>query len=121
MQHPNVEMGPIVDLTPYANNARTHSSKQIAQIARSIERFGFTNPVLIADDGEIIADHGRVAASKELGLVEVPVIKLSHLSEEERRAIHRTFKLNYRKMVRRQLDAQFGSFGHTTNRSLVTR
>lgn len=73
-------------LTPYANNARTHSRKQIKQIAASIERFGFTNPVLIADDGQIIAGHGRVEAAKLMGLTEVPVLKLSHLSDAERRA-----------------------------------
>ena len=70
----------------YRGNARTHSKKQIRQIARSIERFGFTNPVLAGDDDEIIAGHGRVEAAKLLGLSEVPVLRLSHLSEAERRA-----------------------------------
>ena len=51
-------------LKPYPRNSRTHSRKQIRQIASSIERFGFTNPVLISDDGEIIAGHGRVEAAK---------------------------------------------------------
>lgn len=74
------------ELTPYARNARTHSPKQIKQIAASIERFGFTNPVLISDTHEIVAGHGRVAAAKLLGLTSVPTIVLSHLSEEERRA-----------------------------------
>ena len=76
----------IVDLTPYANNARTHSAAQIRQIARSIEAFGFVNPVLISDDGEIVAGHGRVAAAKRLGMTEVPVLLLSHLNAAERRA-----------------------------------
>ncbi len=76
----------ISELTPYSRNARTHSSKQIKQIATSIERFGFTNPVLISDSNEIIAGHGRVAAAKLLGITSVPTIALSHLSEEERRA-----------------------------------
>lgn len=76
----------IAELRPYARNARTHSRKQIAQIARSIERFGFTNPVLISDEGEIVAGHGRVEAAKSLGLKSVPTLALSHLSETERRA-----------------------------------
>jgi len=73
-------------LRPYARNARTHSKKQIQHIAASIERFGFTNPVLVSDAGEIIAGHGRVEAAKLLGMSKVPTIALSHLSEAERRA-----------------------------------
>jgi DNA modification methylase len=73
-------------LRPYARNARRHSKKQARQIADSIQRFGFTNPVLISDDGEIIAGHGRVEAAKLLGLESVPTLRLSHLSETERRA-----------------------------------
>lgn len=57
-------------LKPYPGNARTHSKKQVRQIADSIERFGFTNPVLVSDDGEIIAGHGRVLAAKLLGPIE---------------------------------------------------
>lgn len=71
------------DLRPYA---RTHSSKQIAQIAASIHAFGFNNPVLIDKDGVIIAGHGRVEAAKVLGLETVPVIRLEHLSGPEKRA-----------------------------------
>ena len=74
------------DLKPYAGNARTHTDKQIAQIAASIRQFGFTNPVLIDDADGIVAGHGRVAASRQLGITEVPVIELAHLSEAERRA-----------------------------------
>jgi DNA modification methylase len=76
----------VASLKPYARNARTHSKKQIKQIASSIERFGFVNPVLIGDDGDIIAGHGRVEAAKQLGLRTVPTLALSHLSETERRA-----------------------------------
>ena len=76
----------ITTLRPYARNARTHSKKQIKQIAASIERFGFTNPVLISDEGEIIAGHGRVEAARLLSWKKVPTIALSHLSEAERRA-----------------------------------
>ena len=76
----------ITSLRPYPRNARTHSRKQVKQIAASIERFGFTNPVLVSDDGEIIAGHGRVEAAKQLGWKAVPTLALSHLSETERRA-----------------------------------
>jgi DNA modification methylase len=76
----------VAALKPYARNARTHSRKQITKIAASIERFGFVNPVLIDEDHQIIAGHGRVAAAKRLGLTEVPVLRIEHLSEEEKRA-----------------------------------
>lgn len=73
-------------LKPYARNARTHSKKQLKQIASSIERFGFVNPVLIGDDDSIIAGHGRVEAAKLLGRKTVPTMEISHLSDAERRA-----------------------------------
>ncbi|SES65960.1 site-specific DNA-methyltransferase [Paracoccus homiensis] len=73
-------------LVPYARNARTHSETQVAEIAASIREFGFTNPVLISDEGDIIAGHGRVMAARQLGLGEVPCIRLSHLSDAQRRA-----------------------------------
>jgi DNA modification methylase len=73
-------------LKPYAGNARTHTRKQIRQIAKSIERFGFNNPVLIDDDNQIIAGHGRVEAAKLLGIEQVPTARLSHLSEPDKRA-----------------------------------
>ena len=76
----------IGELIPYTGNARTHSDKQIAQIAASIRKFGFTNPVLIDEDGSIVAGHGRVAAAKQLGIAEVPTIVLGHLTPTERRA-----------------------------------
>ena len=76
----------IASLKPYPRRARTHSKKQIKQIASSIERFGFVNPVLIGDDGEIIAGHGRVEAARQLGLKTVPTLALSHLSKTERQA-----------------------------------
>ncbi len=74
------------ELSAYTNNTRTHSPKQVTQIAASMRQFGFVSPVLIDDAGEIIAGHGRVAAAKELGLKSVPTITLSHLTEAERRA-----------------------------------
>ncbi len=73
-------------LKPYARNARTHSRKQIRKIASSIERFGFVNPVLIDEGHQIIAGHGRVAAAKLLGWPEVPVLRIEHFSEAEKRA-----------------------------------
>ncbi len=76
----------VADLKPYAGNARTHSDKQIDQIAASIRQFGFVNPVLIDGDDGIVAGHGRVAAARKLGIDEVPVIELAHLSDAERRA-----------------------------------
>src|ERR1700720_4394530 len=83
---PAIERVSVQSLKPYPRNARRHSRAQIKQIAASIERFGFSNPVLIADDGEIVAGHGRVAAAKLLGIETVPAVRLSHLSEVERRA-----------------------------------
>ena len=76
----------ITALRPYSRNARTHSKKPIKQIAASLERFGFTNPVIVSDDGEIIAGHGRVDAAKLRGMKAVPTLALSHLSERERQA-----------------------------------
>ena len=83
---PQIVDQPLGALRPFPRNARTHSKKQVQQIARSIERFGFTNPVLVSDDGEIIAGHGRVRAAALLGMQTVPTIALSHLSAAERRA-----------------------------------
>jgi len=76
----------IADLKPYSRNARTHSPKQVEEIARSIKVFGFTNPVLIDQNNMIIAGHGRVMGAKELGMEEVPTIRIEHLSESEKRA-----------------------------------
>ena len=77
---------PIGSLKPYDRNARTHSAKQISQIAASIKAFGFNNPVLIDKDGGIIAGHGRVEAAKQLGLETVPCVRLDHLDDEQKRA-----------------------------------
>jgi DNA modification methylase len=76
----------VCELRPYPNNARTHSKKQVRQIANSIAKFGFCNPVLIDDDKQIIAGHGRVEAAKLLGIDAVPTYRLSHLSEADKRA-----------------------------------
>ncbi len=93
-----VEVMPVSRLKPYRGNARTHSRKQIRQIADSIERFGFTNPILIDDDDGIIAGHGRVEAAKRLGLSGVPALRLSNLSPPEKRAYGtgRHWRLSFR-------------------------
>ena len=81
-----IELLPIGQIAPYQGNARTHSNKQVGQIAESIKRFGFNNPVLIDENGVIVAGHGRVAAAKLLGLKVVPALRLSHLSAAEKKA-----------------------------------
>ena len=81
-----IEIWPTDRLVPYARNARTHSAEQIAQIAGSIVEFGFTNPILVDSMDGIIAGHGRLLAARKLGLPEVPVVVLDHLSETQRRA-----------------------------------
>ena len=74
------------DLIPYANNSRTHSDEQVLQIASSIKEFGFINPVIVDGENGIIAGHGRVMAAKKLGLVDVPCVDASHLSEAQKKA-----------------------------------
>jgi DNA modification methylase len=81
-----IDYRPIGDLIPYARNARTHSEAQVALIAGSIREYGFTNPVLVDGENGIIAGHGRVLAARKLGLSQVPVIELAHLTEAQRRA-----------------------------------
>jgi DNA modification methylase len=82
-----IEQWPTAKLLPYARNARTHSSDQVAQIAASIAEFGFTNPILAGSDGVIVAGHGRLAAARKLGMEKVPVVVLDHLSPTQRRAL----------------------------------
>jgi len=73
-------------LIPYARNSRTHSDAQVTKIAASIKEFGFLNPVIIDGQSGIIAGHGRVLAAKKLGLLELPAIEASHLTDAQRRA-----------------------------------
>jgi len=73
-------------LRPWARNARTHSAKQLRQIADSIRAFGFTNPVLIDEDGTILAGHGRVAAARTLGRDTVPCLRIERMTAEQKRA-----------------------------------
>lgn len=77
---------PVADLIPYANNSRTHSDEQVTQVAASIKEFGFTNPLLIDEQGGIIAGHGRLMAAKKLGLEQVPTITLVGLTDAQRKA-----------------------------------
>ena len=74
-------------LRPYPGNARSHSRKQLKLIANSIKRFGFTNPILVTGDFEVVAGHGRLQAAKSLGLELVPVVALSTLSEADKKAL----------------------------------
>src|SRR5579862_8593104 len=82
-----IEVWQIDRLVPRPNNPRTHSSAQIAQIAASIEEFGFTNPILVGAEDDVIAGHARLLAARKLHMTEVPVIVLRHLSEAQRRAL----------------------------------
>lgn len=81
-----VQRWPIEKLTPYARNSRTHSDTQVAQIAASIREWGWTMPVLIDEDGGIIAGHGRVLAARQLGMSDVPVVIATGWSDAKRRA-----------------------------------
>lgn len=85
-QRLQVEYRSTASLQPYANNARTHPKTQIKKIARSLQTYGWTNPLLIDGAGTVLCGHGRLEASKQLGMTEVPVIILDHLSEADRRA-----------------------------------
>lgn len=82
----NVEYRKVETLIPYARNPRTHTEAQIAKIAASIVEYGWTNPILVDGGNGIIAGHGRLAAAHKLGLAEVPVIELAHLSTAQKRA-----------------------------------
>jgi DNA modification methylase len=81
-----VERRPVAALIPYARNARTHSDEQVAQIAASIREWGWTTPILVGEDGTIIAGHGRVLAAQKLGIAEVPVMVARGWSEAQKRA-----------------------------------
>lgn len=83
----HIEPRPVDQLLPYDHNARTHSKRQIRQIAASIREFGFVNPLLIGPDDHIVAGQARLRAAHELGMRKVPAIVLEHLSEAQRRAL----------------------------------
>lgn len=82
-----IERRPISKLIPYVGNSRTHSDAQVAQIAASIKEFGWTNPILVDGDNTIIAGHGRLLAARKLGMDQVPVIVLDHLTKAQQRAL----------------------------------
>ena len=81
-----IEIWPVDRLRPYDRNARTHSPEQVAKIAASLAEFGFVNPILVDSTDGIIAGHGRLMAAQQLGIPEVPVIVLDHLTDAQRRA-----------------------------------
>lgn len=75
----------VSDLIPYVNNARTHNEEQIIKLASSIKEFGFMSPIIISDDGGIIAGHGRLMAAKKLGIEKVPCVVESHLTDLQKK------------------------------------
>jgi DNA modification methylase len=81
-----IELWPVERLRPYERNPRTHGADQVAQLAASMVEFGFTNPILVDESNGILAGHGRLMAARQLGLKEVPVVRLEHLSEAQKRA-----------------------------------
>ena len=84
--HIQIEQWPLDRLLPYAANARTHPDEQVAQIAGSIAEFGFNVPCLVDERGVLVAGHGRLLAAQRLGLSQVPVIRLDHLTDAQARA-----------------------------------
>lgn len=86
MVFPEYKTVKVSNLVPYVRNSRTHSAEQVAQIAASIREFGFTNPLLIDEQGGIIAGHGRLLAAQKLGFDEVPAITLHGLSDAQKKA-----------------------------------
>ena len=82
----NVQQVPVEQLSPYVNNPRTHSPAQVDMLVNSLKEFGFVNPILTGDDGTIVAGHGRLMAAQVLNMPTVPVIRLSHLTEDQKKA-----------------------------------
>lgn len=82
-----IELLPVADLKPYERNARTHSKAQVKQIAASIRSAGFVNPILIDENGEIIAGHGRLMAAVSCGMTTVPIVRLTHLTSVQKRTL----------------------------------
>jgi hypothetical protein len=83
----SIKAVPVASLIPFARNSRTHSDGQVAQIAASIREFGWTNPILVDEKSSIIAGHGRLAAARKLGMTEVPVLVIDHLTDAQKRAL----------------------------------
>src|SRR3954466_3006160 len=84
--HPKIELRSIKKVRPAKRNARTHSKKQIEKLIGIVRRFGFINPIIVAESGVIIAGHLRREVADQLGMTHVPVICITHLSELEKRA-----------------------------------
>jgi hypothetical protein len=83
----SLQYKPLEMLIPYARNARQHSDAQVAQIAASIREFGWAAPIIVDAQSNVIAGHGRLLAARKLGLAEVPVVSMDHLSDTQRRAL----------------------------------
>ena len=93
----NIEYLPTTELKTYANNAKIHTAEQIEQIKRSIQEFGFNDPIAVWKDNEIIEGHGRLIAALELGIEDLPIIRLDNLTDEQRRAymlVHNKLTMN---------------------------
>jgi len=82
-----VENWPIARLIPRITNPRTHTPEQVVQIAASMREWGWTNPILVGADNDVLAGHARLLAARQLGMTDVPVIQLGHLTEAQRRAL----------------------------------
>lgn len=92
-----IEYIDIEDLKPYLNNAKIHTAEQIEQIKKSIEEFGMNDPIAVWGENEIIEGHGRLIALKELGYNQVPIVRLDHLTDEQRKAytlVHNKLTMN---------------------------
>ena len=97
MEKLKIEYVPIGELKTYASNAKVHTAEQIESIKKSIQEFGMNDPIAVWKDNEIIEGHGRLIACNELGLEEVPVIRLDGLTDEQRKAytiVHNKLTLN---------------------------
>ena len=113
-----IETWPLDRLRPYARNAKIHGADQVAKLAASMAKFGWTVPCMVADDGELIAGHGRVLAAAMLGLKDVPVIRLSHLDEAERRACR--IAANKLLWLPPVVQGVFGPFAHVIDCELLS-
>lgn len=124
----SIEEVPTDSLVAYANNAKLHSNEQVEQICNSIEEFGFNDPIAVWDnpqgETEIVEGHGRVLAAKKLGMQTVPIVRLDHMTDEQRRAythVHNQLTLNtgldFDKLDKdlAELDFDFYAFGFDAN------
>ena len=113
-----IEYIPVNELEEYSNNTRKHDTPDITQIAKSIEKYGFNDPIGIWSDHQVIVEgHGRLAAAKSLGMTEVPCVRLDHLTDEQRReygiAHNKTAELSewdFEKLEKELADLDMGDF-----------